>query len=70
MGKASLLIDRLMKRQEEGLSTPKQIRLLERYGFRYVGTWSFDAASRAISRLAALNWKLPYGFNPATYMPS
>ena len=70
MGKASLLIDRLMKRQKEGLSTPKQIRLLERYGFRYVGTWSFDAASRAISRLAALNWKLPYGFNPATYMPS
>ena len=70
MGKASMLIDRLMKRQEEGLSTPKQIRLLERYGFRYVGTWSFDAASRAISRLAALNWKLPYGFNPATYMPS
>ena len=70
MGKASLLIDRLMKRQEEGLSTPKQIRLLERYGFRYVGTWSFDAASQIISRLAARNWKLPYNFNPATYVPS
>jgi len=69
MGKASMLIDRLMQRQNEGLSTPKQIRLLERYGFRYVGTWSFDAASRIISRLAALNWKLPHGFNPATYMP-
>jgi len=69
MGKASMLIDRLMQRQNEGLSTPKQIRLLERYGFRYVGTWSFDAASRIISRLAALNWKLPHGFNPSTYMP-
>ena len=70
MGKASMLIDRLMNRQKEGLSTPKQIRLLERYGFRFVGTWSFDAASKVISRLAALNWKLPCGFNPATYVPS
>ena len=70
MGKASVLIDRLMQRQQEGLSTPKQIRLLERYGFRRVGTWSFDAASRIISRLASLNWKLPYGFNPATYVPN
>lgn len=69
MGKASMLIDRLMQRQKEGLSTPKQIRLLERYGFRYVGTWSFEAASKAISRLAALGWKLPFGFNPATYLP-
>ena len=65
-----MLIDRLMNRQKEGLSTPKQIRLLERYGFRFVGTWSFDAASKVISRLAVLNWKLPYGFNPATYVPS
>ena len=70
MGKASMLIDRLMNRQQEGLSTPKQIRLLERYGFRFVGTWSFDAASRVISRLAALNWKLPSGFNPAAYSPT
>ena len=70
MGKASMLIDRLMNRQQEGLSTPKQIRLLERYGFRFVGTWSFDAASRVISRLAALNWKLQTGFNLAAYSPT
>ena len=36
-GMASLLIDRLKRRQEEGLATPKQIRCLERYGFRRVG---------------------------------
>ena len=70
MGKASMLIDRLVKRQQEGLSTPKQIRLLERYGFRFVGTWSFDAASKVISRLAARNWKLPYNFDPSTYLPA
>lgn len=69
MGKASMLIDRLMKRQESGLSTPKQIRCLERYGFRQVGTWQFDDAAKMISRLAANNWRLPFGLNPKQYRP-
>lgn len=69
MGKASLLIDRLMSRQKLGLATPKQIRCLERYGFRQVGTWQFEAAGRMISRLAANNWRLPYGFKPQEYKP-
>ena len=42
-GKASMILDRLHKRQEEGLTTPKQIRCLEKYGFQHVGTWSFEA---------------------------
>lgn len=37
-GKASLLLDRLHKRQAEGLTTPKQIRRLEQFGFQKVGT--------------------------------
>lgn len=69
MGMASLLIDRLIARQTEGLSTPKQIRCLERYGFRQVGTWTFDAAAKIISRLAANNWKLPRGFRAENYQP-
>ena len=69
MGKASLLIDRLIRRQDEGLSTPKQIRCLERYGFRQVGTWSFDQASRMISRLAENHWRIPFGFNVSAYRP-
>ena len=68
-GLASMLIERLIRRQDAGLSTPKQIRLLERYGFRQVGTWQFDDASKLISRLANNNWRLPYGFNPAAYTP-
>lgn len=68
-GKASMLIDRLKRRQEEGLATPKQIRCLERYGFRQVGTWQFDAASRMISMLAANRWMVPRGMNPAEYRP-
>ena len=69
MGKARLLIDRLIWRQDEGLSTPKQIRCLERYGFRQVGTWTFDQASRMISRLASNGWQLPYGFSASAYRP-
>ena len=70
-GKAALLLDRLHKRQTEGLTTPKQIRLLERYGFRHVGSWSFDAASRMINRIAAGGWRgVPKGVNPRTYTPA
>lgn len=68
-GLASVLIDRLKRRQDEGLATPKQIRLLERYGFRQVGTWQFDQASALISRLAANGWRVPYGMSPAHYRP-
>ena len=70
-GKASLLLDRLAKRRSEGLTTPKQILCLERYGFRNVGTWSFDAARNMINRISAGGWRgVPKGINPATYSPS
>lgn len=68
-GMASMLIDRLMRRQQEGLATPKQIRCLERYGFRQVGTWAFDGASRVISLLAAKHWRIPNWLTPETYRP-
>ncbi len=69
-GKASLLLDRLNKRRAEGLTTPKQIRVLERYGFQSVGTWSFDAAKHMIDRIAAQGWRgVPKGVNPRTYIP-
>ena len=69
MGKAHLLIDRLILRQKEGLSTPKQIRCLERYGFRQVGTWTFEQASALITRLAGNHWRIPFGLNAAAYQP-
>lgn len=70
-GKASLLLDRLNKRRAEGLTTPKQIRVLERYGFQSVGTWSFDAAKHMIDRIAASGWRgVPKGVNPKTYAPA
>ena len=68
-GLASLLIDRLQRRQQMGLATPKQIRCLERYGFRQVGTWAFEDASSLISMLADNRWRVPYGITPAFYRP-
>ena len=68
-GMASLLIGRIIQRQTEGLSTPKQIRCLERFGFQRVGTWSFEAASKMISRLSIHHWMIPNGVDPYTYKP-
>ncbi|MCM1167667.1 MAG: DEAD/DEAH box helicase family protein [Ruminococcus sp.] len=68
-GKASLLLDRLNKRRIEGLSTPKQIRLLEGRGFRHVGEWTFTAASNMITRIAANGWRVPLSVNPEEYRP-
>lgn len=68
-GKASLILDKLSKRRAEGLATPKQIRQLEQRDFRRVGEWTFDAATRMISRIAANGWRTPSSVDPATYDP-
>lgn len=68
-GKAKLLLDRLSVRRAEGLATPRQIRMLENRGFRHVGEWTFDAANKLISRISANGWRIPYGINPAEYVP-
>lgn len=68
-GKAAKLLDRLDKRRQSGLTTPKQIRTLERYGFKNVGMWQFDSASNMINRIAANGWRLPRGIVPKEYQP-
>ncbi|WP_434364259.1 DEAD/DEAH box helicase [Streptococcus sp. KHUD_015] len=67
-GKAALYLDRLHKRQAEGLTTPKQIRLLERYGFKDVGMWPFEEAKNMINRIAANGWRVPTSVRPAEYV--
>ena len=69
-GKANILLDRLHKRQSEGLTTPKQIRFLESRGFRNVGMWSFESARSMIDRIAANGWRLPASVRPAEYVPN
>lgn len=66
-GKAKLILDRLQKRRLEGLTTPKQIRFLERMGFKHVGMWQFEKASKLISRIALNNYKIPTGIDVNTY---
>lgn len=68
-GKANLILDRLAKRRSEGLTTPKQIRRLEYLGFKHVGSWQFETASKLISRIAANGWRVPYDIDPKTFTP-
>lgn len=68
-GKASLILDRLTKRRQAGLTTPKQIRFLESRGFLHVGTWQFDDARKLIDRIAANGWRIPRGIAPKEYKP-
>lgn len=68
-GLASRLIDSLQARQQMGLATPKQIRCLERYGFKQVGTWRFEDASSLISAISKNCWRVPTEITPELYMP-
>lgn len=68
-GKASLILDRLSKRRAEGLTTPKQIRLLESKGFQHVGQWEFQQARKLIDRIAGNRWRVPRGMVPRDYVP-
>lgn len=66
-GKASKLLDRLDKRRQEKLTTPRQIRFLENRGFQHVGTWQFDTAKSLIDRIAGNGWRIPRDIIPAEY---
>ena len=69
IGHASMLIDKVMKRKEMGLSSAKQIRTLERYGFKHVGEWTSEQANKLIKRIAANYWRVPFGIIPGEYRP-
>ena len=68
-GHASKLLDTLSVRRYAGLSSPKQIRVLERFAFQQVGQWSWQEANKMISRIAANAWHVPHSVNPVTYQP-
>ena len=68
-GKANLVLNHLDNRRRENLTTPKQIRCLEKYGFQHVGTWNFNTAKNMIDRIAAAGWRVPNGISPGEYTP-
>lgn len=68
-GHAAELIRTAETRHAFGMSTPRQIRLLEGRKFQNVGTWTNEQASSMIGRLAAAGWGHLRGVNPRTYKP-
>lgn len=69
-GQASKIIDVIINRRRQGLATPKQMRMLEQKGFQNVGLWTFEQASYMMGVLAQNRWRVPWGMNPATYVPT
>lgn len=69
-GRAAALISVLKERQKANMATPRQVRQLERAGFRHAGRWSFDEANKMMGRLSAVGWK-PWklGIDVENYSP-
>jgi len=68
-GQATQILNTLVKRQRDGLSTPKQIRFLEQKKFKDVGLWSFDDANDMITLIKNNNWMVPYRIKASEYKP-
>ena len=69
-GKAAKLITRLKTRRDLGLSTPRQAKTLQKFGFNHVYDWTFDEAGEMLNRLAAAGWKKwKLNLSPETYTP-
>ena len=56
-GKADELLKRVNYRNQQDLSTPKQIRQLEQRGYQNVANWKFDQAKVLIDQIAANKWR-------------
>lgn len=68
-GYATKLLDRVFNRIDAGLSTPKQIKILERYGFRNVADWTKEGASKLMGIIAKNRWMVPSWIDRNTYNP-
>ena len=68
-GEAELLIKQHDARRAARLSTPKQIRFLERMGFRNVAKWTKEQAQKIVQRIRVCSWRIPAGIHPETYVP-
>lgn len=69
-GQASKIIDAIFRRRDAGLATAKQMHQLEQRGFQNVGLWTFEQASDMMGRLAKNRWRVPWGIDPTTYIPT
>lgn len=69
-GLAHAIISTLVFRSKCGLSTPKQIRCLENYGFNHVGKWDFGQASKMIQTISNNHWTVPKSIDVNKYDPA
>lgn len=54
---AQTMLNTLAARRAEGLAQPKQIRLLERYGYKDAAAMSWGDAGKAINKIKANGWR-------------
>lgn len=67
-GQASKLLSNLIERKD--MASPKQIGLLNKYGFQGVYLWTKEEASHVVSMLASCGWKRwNLNIDPETYKP-
>ncbi len=60
-GHASMLLGNVINRRSRNLATPKQMKILRRFGYKNVETYTFEFATKLITELANNNWKRTYG---------
>ena len=68
-GEASYYLNRFFKRQEQQLTTLKQIKRLKKYGFQLVDMWLKKDAEKLIGLIADNGWKVPQNIDPMNYVP-
>lgn len=69
-GTAAKLLTLLQEREDQGYASPKQIRFLEKYGFRHVANWKHEEATYMTRRIIANGWNLGgTGIHASTYVP-
>ena len=56
-GFASMLLDKVITRSRENLASPKQVRMLERFGYENAAKMTFNGAKEAIDKIAANGWR-------------
>ena len=68
-GYASKLIEKINARSAAGLSSAKQIKFLNKYGFKNVPNWTANQASKMFVRIRMNSWNVPTNIDPRNYVP-
>jgi superfamily II DNA or RNA helicase len=58
-GHAEAILSTVVARKAANMAQPRQVRCLERYGFKHAGKMTFAEAQEFICRISANGWRLP-----------